>query len=155
GLRVDGAEVIAVEVPRGLHAFLASPLYSANPRPVFRPDETAWDRVIRPNGPWRRATVRSGDGGLEVAPFGLPLQALVVTPAEARPETEVALALADAARERWWVEHAGVPRVAAPVAVPGPLAVTFTSLESLEPGTAGPPALHLGRGDRGSVLAWM
>lgn len=150
GLRVAGQDDLVVDLPPNWPAFAASPLYAANPVPVFRVQDTPFDRQIAPATPWRRLTVQGGST-LHLSPFGRPLQALVAWPAEDRPAAEIGLLLIDAQREAWWTRHVAGADLAHPPrnpAEPGPLTVTATTPS----GGPAPAAMRLARGDRTSLL---
>jgi len=124
GLRIDGEEVVRVEVPEG-EAFLSSEFYAANPFPVFLPGQTGWERQVVGRHRWREAVIEVGTGGVTVEPFGVPLQGLVAVPRGRTAEGEVLLALADARRRAWFQSHIdpGGEDRALPETGEGPLAV--------------------------------
>lgn len=162
GLTVDGQQALRVDTPADWTAFLQSPSFSANPRPVFRPGESAWDRQVTPAFPWRHVRVEVSAAGLQVAPFGRPLLAMVAWPAARDAEAEVDLALVDAAREAWWHEHImpsdddGASWV---VATPGPLGAQVGTLDDLpDPRLATAEdtvSIDLARDDRTSKLIYV
>lgn len=97
GVRAGAAEALRVDVPSGA-ALLASPFYAANPFPIFRPDETFWDRQVAPHWPWRRFSIDVPDGGVDLSVFGTGLAALIAAPAADPAALEVHLATADLVR---------------------------------------------------------
>ena len=105
GLEVVGQDGLSVDIPRPWPAFVASAVVRPNPRPVFLPDQTSWDRQIGPAHPWRETTVEVGADGLTLTPFGRPLQALVAWPDDAGADAAIDLALIDAARKSWYHLH--------------------------------------------------
>ncbi|MBW1879537.1 MAG: hypothetical protein JRI25_01565 [Deltaproteobacteria bacterium] len=160
GLRVDGEEVLRVEVPEG-KAFLDSEFYVANPFPVFREGETGWHRQVERRHAWREVAVDIGTGGVEIEVFGAPLQGLVAVPEERSAEGEVLLELADARRRAWFQsrvdpagEHWALPSTGA-----GPLAVQVARWrEWPDPARATPtPVLEwtASPGERVSAVLWL
>lgn len=162
GLRIDGHEALRVDTPVEWSAFLQSPSFAGNPRPVFRVGESAWDRQVAPAFPWRHVRVDVTADGAQVAPFGRPLLGLVAWPAARDAEAEVDLALVDAARESWWREHSmpsddeGGSLV---VSKPGPLATQVGTLDDLPDQTLATSddtlTLDLARDDRTSRLLYV
>lgn len=162
GLTIDGQEALRVDTPSDWQAFLRSPSFSANPRPVFRPGESAWDRQVAPAFPWRHVRVEVPEAGLAVSPFGRPLLALVAWPAARDAEAEVDLALVDATRETWWHEHIMPSDDEGASLVPakaGPLAVQVATLDDVPDPTVATAddtvSLDLARDDRASRLLYV
>jgi hypothetical protein len=126
GLRADGRDVLRHEMPDSWESFLASDVFAKNPRPVFRDEETAWHRQLAPRHGWEHAEVVVGEEGLRLAAFGLPLQALVLAPADQRAEVEIELAITEGHRAASWQRHYAPEATnwERPPASPGPLTVT-------------------------------
>ena len=106
---VNGERALQLDRPTEVPALLASPLHAANPRPVFDPDETPWERQELPDTPWHRFEVDVPEDGLELAVDGLPLQALVAHPLADAARAEVDTVLADGRRRLAWSRHVEAP----------------------------------------------
>lgn len=162
GVKVDGQEALRVDAPPAWADFLRSDSFSPNPRPVFRAGDSAWDRQIAPELPWRHLRVDVDADGVTLAAFERPLLGLVAWPADRAADAEVGRALVDAARESWWREHlmpsddAGASLV---LAAPGPLATQLTWLDGRPDPTQAAAArtgtVHLARDDRASRLLYV
>lgn len=152
GLETSSGRVATMTTP-GDESFFESRYFAANPRPVFVRGELPWDRQIAPQDQWHIDEVVVGPDGLRVSPFGAPLAALVVTPADLAT-AEVELALVDARRRRFYeTYHPSLPPQDAAFATRG-----LTGLEVLEwsgmpgSGTTTPDPILVAPGERRSIL---
>lgn len=154
GLRSGDQAIVEVTPPTLWADWLASPFGSANPRPVFRPDETAWDRQLRPAHPWREAEIEVGGDGLDLQAFGRPLQALVLAPEAQVDTTRVTLALTDDLRKDWFHRYF-YPQLREPTAPPAADTLTLAAWD--EP--AGAPTRSwsptLARDERHGAVLWL
>lgn len=157
GLRWGEVDLLRVTPPTDFAGWLADP-ERASAWPQFLPGETAWDRVIAPSFGWLETEVTVGGHGLQLAPFGRPLQALVLAPAEQTEAVRARLAVADLARRDWFFGHFFPNlRDEAPPFASGPPRVVLADWEEV-PDPAGPPAAwspRLARGDRQGTVAWL
>lgn len=157
GLRWGDVDLLRVTPPTDFASWLAAP-ERASAWPQFLPGETAWDRVIHPAHRWLEVEVTVGGHGLVLAPFGRPLQALVLAPAEQTEAVRAQLATADLARREWFYLHFyPTLRDEVPPFASGPARVVLTDWEQT-PDPAAPTATwspRLARGDRQGTVAWL
>jgi hypothetical protein len=154
GLRSGDQAIVEVTPPTLWADWLASPFGSANPRPVFRPDETAWDRQLRPTHPWREAEIEVGAGGLDLQAFGRPLQAIVLAPAAQVDTTRVALALTDDLRKDWFHRYF-YPQLREPTALPTTDTLTLAAWDEPTGAPARSWSPTLARDERHGAVLWL
>jgi len=117
GLRIQDRLLVADTLPQG-DAWFVSRQWGRVTRPVFEPDQTAWDRQLRGAWAWRFDQVQVGEQGLTLQIEGLPLSALIVTTDDAAT-LEVEVAQIDARRGLWWNRHRPSVREELPGATEG------------------------------------
>ncbi len=112
-LAVDGTIVFDAEVPEDLYDFLASHHYTPVVRPVFRPGESAWERLLVHEHPWIRVAVHpTATVVLELK--DRPMEAVIR--AGSATELEAAIAAADdAAREDYLAHYDTTSRSPLPI----------------------------------------